>query len=885
MSSRRNYLDADNSIMERNLRFVKNDLEDNLNQYFGGSGSRGNNSTTVTAPPRDYKVVQPKPGGSHAQAQSFGLEKRRGFLLQLGLARHEAYELAKNSDFDVNRYEEKCEKWLDSGIRQAEINHKILSEIRNENTWNNDYEMSSKTPTVPFTATCIEERDNLNRDRGYSQIYEERSCRNRSRSRSHPYDPQSKDYREERHPQSISRSPNRGLSSMYERKNEEYFSQQLNSREAVKRDVIREGSGPRLYSPPRSDRRGERYQLSRSRSPNRAINTMRERKNEEYVLQHDNFRPEVGRDTMRKRSRSYSPPTTYRREERIQLSRSRSRSPNRGFSNRDDEEYYVRQDNYTIDLSRDTIHEKSHLPPRNDIREERYQSARSRSPNRGFNLMQERESEMFLIERDNFRTIRERSSSRPYSPPRHDRREELYQSTRSRSPIRGLIERNPSEYFSQPENFRKTIRERSRSRAYSPPINDRREEFYQSSNSRSPNRALNSRNNRRSEDFREEIRMDFAPSPSTATRFPSENKNKYGNIQKRPNGSRNIPTQQNREIPSLLALDTFPTLTKSSHAHNIPSLLTLQVFPDQSNVQQPSTSGKGNRYNNESNRKQIPKYGNNKQTKFNNNNKGKTQQMKKEPNANSQCLREHVSKIPIIQCGLAKPPPGHLKANPKEYWSQWWPQYKYIEYSVPKINPKDNEVKTCINFMFKPHELEFRRNKNMLLGKGVNAIMKTVDINETNYYVRDIYKLFKYKKHLEDPNFLNNLAPQDLNCIAPALRQFKIKSTMAFLHQALICRWHISLDIIKKVQAGEPIRSNYARILLNEKCFHYLVMESIQELKKMCQQDWPQFAEFYKNIRAAKVDIHALGVGPNLEASNAKSAYKPDDDDEYDDSY
>ncbi|KAM7353898.1 PIH1 domain containing 1 isoform 2-T2 [Cochliomyia hominivorax] len=62
MSSRRNFLDADDSIMERNLRFVKNDLEENLNQYFGGSNGRDNNSNTVTAPPRDYKVVQPKPG-------------------------------------------------------------------------------------------------------------------------------------------------------------------------------------------------------------------------------------------------------------------------------------------------------------------------------------------------------------------------------------------------------------------------------------------------------------------------------------------------------------------------------------------------------------------------------------------------------------------------------------------------------------------------------------------------------------------------------------------------------------------------------------------------------------------------------------------------------
>ncbi|KAL9925481.1 PIH1 domain containing 1 isoform 1-T2 [Glossina fuscipes fuscipes] len=59
MNSRNNFLDADNSLIERRLRFVQNDFEDSLNQYF--RGSRCDDSTT-SPPPRDYKIVQPKPG-------------------------------------------------------------------------------------------------------------------------------------------------------------------------------------------------------------------------------------------------------------------------------------------------------------------------------------------------------------------------------------------------------------------------------------------------------------------------------------------------------------------------------------------------------------------------------------------------------------------------------------------------------------------------------------------------------------------------------------------------------------------------------------------------------------------------------------------------------
>uniref|UniRef100_A0A1A9WM36 PIH1 domain-containing protein 1 n=1 Tax=Glossina brevipalpis TaxID=37001 RepID=A0A1A9WM36_9MUSC len=58
MNSRNSFLDADNSLLEKNLRFVQNDFEDNLSQYFGGS--RGDDGHCAT-PPRDYKIAQPKP--------------------------------------------------------------------------------------------------------------------------------------------------------------------------------------------------------------------------------------------------------------------------------------------------------------------------------------------------------------------------------------------------------------------------------------------------------------------------------------------------------------------------------------------------------------------------------------------------------------------------------------------------------------------------------------------------------------------------------------------------------------------------------------------------------------------------------------------------------
>lgn len=46
-----NFLDTDPSILENNLKFIKNDLENDFNQIFGGENK-----------PVDYKIVKPNPG-------------------------------------------------------------------------------------------------------------------------------------------------------------------------------------------------------------------------------------------------------------------------------------------------------------------------------------------------------------------------------------------------------------------------------------------------------------------------------------------------------------------------------------------------------------------------------------------------------------------------------------------------------------------------------------------------------------------------------------------------------------------------------------------------------------------------------------------------------
>ncbi|XP_017473679.1 PREDICTED: PIH1 domain-containing protein 1 isoform X1 [Rhagoletis zephyria] len=62
MSRPTNFLEADSSLIENNLLIVKNEAEEELNQYFAGVQAGGESRKESLAPPRDYKVVQPKPG-------------------------------------------------------------------------------------------------------------------------------------------------------------------------------------------------------------------------------------------------------------------------------------------------------------------------------------------------------------------------------------------------------------------------------------------------------------------------------------------------------------------------------------------------------------------------------------------------------------------------------------------------------------------------------------------------------------------------------------------------------------------------------------------------------------------------------------------------------
>uniref|UniRef100_T1PJM8 Uncharacterized protein n=1 Tax=Musca domestica TaxID=7370 RepID=T1PJM8_MUSDO len=203
-----------------------------------------------------------------------------------------------------------------------------------------------------------------------------------------------------------------------------------------------------------------------------------------------------------------------------------------------------------------------------------------------------------------------------------------------------------------------------------------------------------------------------------------------------------------------------------------------------------------------------------------------------------------------IQVNGKKPAKGHLKPDPEEYWKQWWSLYGYVEHSIAPVDRNDPTVASVLDFLLTPNDKEFRKRKRVLLTMGVAKILKHIRINETDYALRDIFNVLKYRHQLEDSKFQQYLSAKEMQRLEMVLKNARKKTRRAFFYQSMICRWHFSTQIVQRAESGEQLKVGHARKLLANKVFLYFVCESIQELKKLIIEDWPGFEEYYNSLQS-----------------------------------
>ncbi|XP_061394463.1 probable serine/threonine-protein kinase clkA [Musca vetustissima] len=151
------------------------------------------------------------------------------------------------------------------------------------------------------------------------------------------------------------------------------------------------------------------------------------------------------------------------------------------------------------------------------------------------------------------------------------------------------------------------------------------------------------------------------------------------------------------------------------------------------------------------------------------NKKGKLRGRKKNKDVNFLRRRRQANVLKdeaqrLEDAGILKKPPKNLsKCEPELYWTKWWPKYAYIENVIPRFSENEDGIKEFINFNYEPESQKLEIRKKLLLRIGCAKISRTLDINEINYPLRDVYKLFVYRKHLMDPNFHKHLTFHELH--------------------------------------------------------------------------------------------------------------------------
>ncbi|EDV32094.2 uncharacterized protein Dana_GF15655, isoform C [Drosophila ananassae] len=150
MARRSNFIESNDNFREQNLRFVRNEFEDNINQFFEGANPSGGNQQ---APPRrDSLIVQPTPDGQMEGFRSTNLDARRKFLLELGANRMVAHGLAVRSlkvpefnlrDFQRQRFRLSVEL---GDSQQGVVDSQVLRSIGD---YVQDYEQDLVRPRTP----------------------------------------------------------------------------------------------------------------------------------------------------------------------------------------------------------------------------------------------------------------------------------------------------------------------------------------------------------------------------------------------------------------------------------------------------------------------------------------------------------------------------------------------------------------------------------------------------------------------------------------------------------------------------------------------------------------------------------------------------------------
>lgn len=779
------------------------------------------------------KLLQKNLDGFRDNKRQPDVDERRDFLRDIGLPRHEAYDLAKELKFDVQYYREKRKEWLKRGHDHTQVDGRLLEELQS-----GDYK--------GVKANDEEHRRNAERDHDFKTIHQSDNPYAGFKldfdyeivppKRQHNIDERREFLLEigmSRH-EAYDLAQEMNFDVQYYQKKRIEWLENGNRKTAVDARLLAELESGDFKKD--SGNGGIHSYLSDIRESKTDFRVATRLQSDHDFSDYGGFKLDYDNETPKSLSKFGHDDDLEQRhslfgnnQRRENFRSSRSRSPARHLIYMEDREYNKNEihqqrkrsssparivggysDNYSPDYSRFT-----RSPFQNEPIREYTQSSTLRSPSRNLNYLEHSDNNAKESRNqglNNSSTLFGSGYNFKTSPGLRNEFTMNNLRSMSRSPIKTL-------------NYSKIEREYNRSRSERGEKNI--ETLHLASSSKEVDRNINSFQlfprspSSRNFDYLEEKRsseknpMDPSPnrrgfnlSSNTKNSYESSN-NDFPNIQ--GNVNKNISTKD--KCPGELESKNIPLAVNQQSSTTAPLLITGPPTQNVS-VNQTLTQLLQNLSKKERNAIKIKKV-----------------KLPKIPGVIRNRIDIYKKKLgyfKVIKCGLLKPLPGHIKANPEEYWSQWWSMY-YIENAVPKVDPNDAEIVSSFSFLHKPNEPEFYKRKEELL-KSCHKMDCGFHYKEKTYPYWHSFKKLILKNQVQHPTFQSVLSLPEMRHVEINLKRLD-KSKMAFLHQSLICRWYSAMDIVKRVSKGDCIKIKKSLRLLKQNLFHYLVMESIRELK------------------------------------------------------
>ncbi|XP_073826073.1 uncharacterized protein isoform X4 [Musca autumnalis] len=201
----------------------------------------------------------------------------------------------------------------------------------------------------------------------------------------------------------------------------------------------------------------------------------------------------------------------------------------------------------------------------------------------------------------------------------------------------------------------------------------------------------------------------------------------------------------------------------------------------------------------------------------------------------------------FLKTNLSRP----AKEDPITYWRRWWQKYAYIEHSIEQIDKNDEYVK--FKLKFKPQTDDVNKEAMEYVEWAYKQYkLVTRRLTEANYRSKDLRTLLKLQGTIHYILFNIPTSQPQRARLRGILRHMNHKVHSAFIYQDIIEFYHRCKETIRRFENAEISLSDevtQAYCIMNDRLYIHFLYDSIIKLKVITNSEFPDFLKYYKSLQ------------------------------------